>query len=86
MKHVSKPLADLAYLLPHLYPTKKTLDQSSKAEERSSIIRTGIFYLNRIANDLSGASEISGPMAAAAYLSFGTFWVTYAWVMPPFLM
>jgi hypothetical protein len=84
IKYVSKPPAELAHSLPLLYHARKTIDQyPSKADDSGNIIRTGIHYLNKIANDLSGAIEISGPMAAAAILgmpaetSLETFWVTY---------
>ena len=84
IKYVSKPPAELAHSLTLLYLARKTIDEyPSKADDSGSIIRTGIHYLNKIANDLSGAIEISGPMAAAAVLgmpaetSSETFWVTY---------
>lgn len=83
IKYVSKSLSDLAQSLPLLYLARKTIDQyPSKADDNGSAIWTGVHYLNKIANDLSGAIEISGPMAAAAILgmpaetSSETFWVT----------
>jgi hypothetical protein len=38
----------------------------SKAADTGTVIRTGMHYLNRIFNQISGAIKISAPMAAVA--------------------
>ena len=84
LKYVTKPPAELAHTLSLLHHARRTIElHPSKAADTGTVIRTGMHYLNRIVNQLSGAIEISAPMAAVAIqgmpaeLCSDTFWVAY---------
>ncbi len=84
LKYVTKPPAELAHSLSLLYNARKIVEEyPSRAEDSGTVIRTGMHYLNKVINKLSGAIEISAPMAAAAILGMpaetcsDTFWVAY---------
>jgi hypothetical protein len=84
LKYVTKPPAELAHSLSLLYNARKIVEQyPSRAEDSGTVLRTGMHYLNKVINKLSGAIEISAPMAAAAILGMpaetcsDTFWVAY---------
>jgi hypothetical protein len=84
LKYVTKPPAELAHTLSLLHHARRTIElHPSRATDTGTVIRTGMHYLNRIVNQLSGAIEISAPMAAVAIqgmpaeLCSDTFWVAY---------
>ncbi|EFX64429.1 hypothetical protein DAPPUDRAFT_118188 [Daphnia pulex] len=67
LKYVTKPPAELAHTLSLLHHARRTIEvHPSRAADTGTEIRTGMHYLNRIVNQLSGAIEISAPMAAVA--------------------
>ena len=84
LKYVTKPPAELAHTLSVLHHARRTVDLNpSKAEDSGTVRRTGMHYLNRIINQLSGAIEISAGMAAAALLGMpaetcsASFWIAF---------
>lgn len=69
LKYVTKPPSKLAHTLSLLHHARRTIElQPSKAADTGTVIPgrlgTGMHYLNRIVNQLSGAIKISALMAA----------------------
>ena len=81
---MTKSPAELAHSLALLHHARRNIELfPSKAEYSGTELRTGMHYLNHIVNQLSGAKEISGPMAAAALFGMpaktcsDSFWIAY---------
>ena len=79
-----KPPAELAHSLSLLHHARRTIElYPSKAADTGTVIRTGMHFLNKVVNELSGAVEISAPTAAAAIqgmpaeMSSESFWMAY---------
>ena len=84
LKYMVKPPAELAHSLSLLHHARRTIElYPSKAADTGTVIRTGMHFLNKVVNELSGAVEISAPMAAAAIqgmlaeMSSESFWMAY---------
>ena len=69
LKYITKPPAEISRSLVLLHNARSTIQTyPSQAEDTGTTQRTAQHFLNRIMNDLNGAMEVSGAMAAAAIL------------------